>query len=314
MSKYRYVFGPVPSRRLGMSLGIDVVPYKVCSLDCVYCEVGATTDLTVERKEYFPVDIILKELKDYLDNNTHPDYITFSGSGEPTLNVGIGNIISFIKKEYKDIPIAFLTNGTLLGNKELRKEILGADIILPSLDAGNYEMFKKINRPCEDIDFDKYIDGLIELRKEYKGKYWLEVFILPGYNDTQEELLDLKNIIQKINPDSIQLNTLDRPGVLTDIKPASREFLEHIIELWGFENIEIIARNKNKPVEHSSDDGDVNDRILTTISRRPCTVNDLEKILGLHRNEINKHLSILENNGSIKRESLERGVFYSKNM
>ncbi|MCK9225679.1 MAG: radical SAM protein [Candidatus Muirbacterium halophilum] len=311
MRDYKYLFGPVPSRRLGSSLGVDVVPLKICSLDCVYCEVGKTTDLTVDRKEYFPTDIIVEEIKDYLKNNKHPDYITFSGSGEPTLNISIGKIIDFIKSEYSHIPIAVLTNATLLGDKHIRKELLKADLILPSLDAGSKKVFDKINRPCNKIDFDNYIDGLIQLRKEFKGKYWLEVFILPEYNDSAENLEEMRKIVEKINPDSIQLNTLDRPGVLSDIYPASREMLENIKKSWKFDNIDIISRNNSNSKVNIVQDN-VDETILSTIKRRPCTLEDLEEILGIHRNEINKHLSILENNKQIKRNIQNRGIFYSK--
>lgn len=178
---YKYLFGPVPSRRLGMSLGIDLVPHKVCSLNCIYCECGSTTKLTIDRKEYVPYDIVIKELEHYFRNNTAPDYITFSGSGEPTLNSRIGDVIRFIKHNIPGIPIAILTNGTLLYQKQVRKELLEADVVLPSLDAASDLIFRKINRPFHKLNINKYIQGLVNFRNEYKGKIWLEVFIIPGY-------------------------------------------------------------------------------------------------------------------------------------
>jgi len=225
---YKYLFGPVPSRRLGMSLGIDLVPKKVCSLDCVYCEVGKTTKLTIDRKEYVLYDRIINELEHYFDNNPDPDYITFSGSGEPTLNINIGEIISFVKHKRPDIPIAVLTNGTMLYDIDVRKAICKADVILPSLDAVTDVVFNKINRPHQDLKINKCIQGLLELRKEFNGKIWLEIFILPDYNDSDNELYELKKWIIKINPDLIQLNTLDRPGTVQGLRGATIMELERI--------------------------------------------------------------------------------------
>jgi len=181
---YKYIFGPVPSRRLGMSLGIDLVPKKVCSLDCVYCEVGKTTQLTLERKEYLKAGKIKEELTHYFNNNPDPDFLTFSGSGEPTLNISIGDILQFVKQIRPHIPVAVLTNGTLLFDQTVRNALKEADVVLPSLDAATEDAFRKINRPPDSLKIDSYIQGLIDFRKEYKGKIWLEIFILPGYNDS----------------------------------------------------------------------------------------------------------------------------------
>jgi len=177
---YKYLFGPVPSRRLGMSLGVDLVPKKVCSLDCVYCEVGKTSKLTLERKEYILFDKIKNELIDYFNNNPDPDYITFSGSGEPTLNIQIGEVLRYIKQIKPDIPVAVLTNGTMLFEKDVRDALMDADLVLPSLDAVTEEVFQKINRPPGDLTAKKYISGIIDFKNSFKGKIWLEVFILPG--------------------------------------------------------------------------------------------------------------------------------------
>ncbi|MCK5097656.1 MAG: radical SAM protein, partial [Desulfobacteraceae bacterium] len=242
---YKYLFGPVPSRRLGISLGVDLVTHKICSLDCVYCECGKTTDLTCERKEYVPVKDVLQELDHYFKNNQNPDYITFSGSGEPTLNTGIGKVIDFIKKRKKDVSIALLTNGTLFSKKDVRSDVINADLIIPSLDAASSNTFQKINRPDSELDIEKYIQGLIDLRDEFKGKIWLEVLIIPGFNDSSEDIELLKKSIKRIRPDKIQLNTLDRPGTITDITAIAKERLEKIAELLEFDNVEIIAAFKD---------------------------------------------------------------------
>lgn len=310
---YKHLFGPVPSRRLGMSLGVDLVPRKVCSLDCVYCEVGKTIKLTLERKEYISFKKIKRELTDYFENNPDPDYITFSGSGEPTLNVKIGEVLKFIKREKPAIPVALLTNGTLLSDPEVRSAIMDADVVLPSLDAATQKTFVRINRPAAELNIETYIRGLIDFRKEYKGKIWLEIFILPGYNDDENELLKLKEAILKIQPDSVQLNTLDRPGTVPGLPKATKKRLEEIKNFWGLDHVEIIAAAPDRK-NLSSYREDTETAILETISRRPCTVDDLIKMLGLHVNEINKYLDVLEAENKIESVAAERGTFYQLKM
>jgi len=306
---YKHIFGPVPSRRLGVSLGIDLVPHKVCSLNCVYCECGKTTDLTLERKEYIPYQEVISELADFLSKNPKPDYITFSGSGEPTLNSRIGDIIEYIKFNYPDISLALLTNGTLLSDPEVRKEILGCDLVLPSFDAATQEAFEKINRPSPDISLESYLNGLIDLRREFKGKIWLEVFILNGFNDSDKDLEAMKEALLRINADSIQLNTLDRPGAVEGLKPVLEENLREIAYGWGLKNVDIIAKAAKRKEERAYN-RDIESTILETIFRRPCTLSDLSDILGMHENELNKYLSVLEADGQIRTERQERGVFY----
>jgi len=306
---YKYIFGPVPSRRLGMSLGIDLVPRKVCSLNCVYCEVGETTKLTTERKEYVLCQKVTEELSSYLDNNPAPDFITFSGYGEPTLNLKIGEVLKFIKENYPDIKIAVLTNGTLFFDPFIRQELLEADVVLPSLDAATDQVFQKINRPEEHLTVKKQIEGLLDFKEQFKGELWLEIFILPGYNDTEEEIEALKVLVERIKPNRLQLNTLDRPGAIKGLRPATREELEMIRHKLNFPNAEIISsalsRKKTKVYRD-----DTESTILETIARRPCTVYDLRNILGLHVNELNKYLGVLQESGKITSEMGERGIFY----
>ncbi len=306
---YKYLFGPVPSRRLGMSLGVDLIPKKVCTLDCVYCEVGKTTKLTLDRMEYIPYDKVIAELTQFMASKPHLDYITFSGSGEPTLNSRIGDVLNFVKTNYPEVKTAVLTNGTLLYSKELRAELLQADVILPSLDAASQLAFDKINRPHPGLKIESYIQGLVDLRKEFRNSIWLEILLLKGFNDSVEELDLLKEAILRINPDSIQLNTLDRPGTVTNLIPLSIDELQHIINYWGLPNVEIIASASNR-TSVGSYSGDVEMAILGTIARRPCTLEDLHKFLGIHVNEINKYLGALEAKGKIITVNLPRGVFY----
>jgi len=306
---YKYLFGPVPSRRLGMSLGVDLVPHKVCSLNCIYCECGRTTELTLDRKEYIPYEDVVKELRHYMSHNQAPDYITFSGSGEPTLNLRIGDVLRFIKSNYPDIPVAILTNGTLFYQKQVRSELLIADVVLPSLDAASDESFRRINRPFPKLNVEEHLQGLVDFRNEFSGEIWLEILILPGLNDSDEDLQLLKEAVKKIKPDSIQLNTLDRPGTVEDLKAASRRELQRIVDLWKMENVEIIAAVPERK-EKKSYRNDIETAIYETISRRPCTLDDLSRILGIHINEINKYLGTLENEGKIETVRQQRGVFY----
>ena len=305
----KYLFGPVPSRRLGMSLGVDLVPKKVCSLDCVYCEVGKTTKLTTQRMEYVLYDTLVAELTHFMVNNPPLDYITFTGSGEPTLNSRIGEIITFTKAHYPHVKTAVLTNGTLLSDAKLRSELLEADVILPSLDAASNNSFRKINQPESKLNVETHIQGLVDLRSEYKGEIWLEVLLLKGYNDSPEELELLRKAIQRINPDSVQLNTLDRPGTINGLMPLSHKELQRVLDDWQLPQVEIVASvSKRNTVD--SFNGDIENSILETIARRPCTLDDLHRILGVHVNEINKYLGTLEENQTIKTVALERGTFY----
>lgn len=306
---YKYLFGPVPSRRLGMSLGVDLVPKKVCSLSCIYCEAGKTTKLTTDRMEYIKTDKIKNELTDYFKNNPDPDYITFSGYGEPTLNIYISEILSFIKENKPHLPVAVITNGTLFYNKNVRQAVTDADLVLPSLDAATEDVFRRLNRPAKDLTFDKYISGLIDFSREFKGKIWLEVFILPGYNDSENELAELKKLIEEINPDSVQLNTLDRPGTVQNLRGATRKELERVVNFWNLNNVTIIAAPpERKKIQTYRTDTE--SAILETISRRPCTVDDLAKTLGLHINETKKYLDVLESEGKVNTTKQERGCFY----
>jgi len=239
---YKHIYGPIQSRRLGRSLGVDMVPHKTCSLDCVYCECGATTLLTMERREYVSADSIIAEVDDYLSGSPPPDYVTFGGSGEPTLNSGLGRIIRHIKERFPAQKLALLTNSTLLRDKQLRSDILPCDLILPSLDAVSDDIFRAVNAPEASLDCAWVIDGLAALSAEYSGQIWLEVFIAPGINDTEGEIALFKEVITKINPTRVQLNSLDRPGTLSTLTAASAVSLEDIARRLAPLPVEIVCR------------------------------------------------------------------------
>jgi len=265
--------------------------------------------LTSERKPYVPAKDIIRELQDYFRTQNNPDFITFSGYGEPTLNSEIGEIFDYLKREKPEVPIAVLTNGTLLYEKEVREAIMKADLVLPSLDSATEEGFKRINHPVKTISLRQYIEGLVSFGQEFSGKIWLEVFILPGYNDSISELDALKKELLRIKPDRIQLNTLDRPGTVPGLRSATRQELQSIIDYWEIPNVEIIAAVLER-TKMASYRKDVENVILETINRRPCTLDDLSKILGLHVNELNKYLDALEASGKVHTERQDRGLFY----
>lgn len=305
---YKYLFGPIPSRRLGMSLGVDLVPKKVCTIDCVYCEVGKTTQLSVQPENYIAADKIMEELSHYLEHNQAPDYVTITASGEPTLNANLQEIISFVKQNEANIPVCVITNGTLFHNKKVRQALMMADLVLPSLDAATEPVFRKINRPHKAIDFQAYIQGMIDFGREFTGKIWLEVFILPGYNNHKEELLALKETILKINPDIVQINTLDRPGTVANLRGATQEELQKVMDFWQLNNVRIIAKAKQSTQTQFRSDTET--AIKETISRRPCTVEDLITMLGLCEEEIDRCLQNLAKLKGFEKVEQERGVFY----
>ncbi|MDT8357884.1 MAG: radical SAM protein [Methanomicrobiaceae archaeon] len=306
---YQYLFGPVPSRRLGVSLGIDLVPLKTCSYNCIYCECGRTTDLTIERREYVPTDEVIGELDDYLSTAPALDYITFSGSGEPTLHRGIGRISHHIKTHYPGYRLALLTNGSLFWDPDLRKEVREIDVIIPSLDAVSSRTFKRINHPHGALSLGRIIEGLITLREEYSGEIWLEIFIIPGLNDTPEELDLFRDTIAKIRPERVQLNSLDRPGVVAWVEKAPQERLEEIAAVLDHPHVEVVGTPASRikiPCFHE----DLLDQITSTIRRRPCTLGDLSAITGLHASELKKYLAVLLEKGIIEGKMEPRGIFY----
>ena len=308
---YQYLFGPVPSRRLGISLGVDLVPHKTCSLNCIYCECGVTTNLTTQRKDYIPTSVIVSELNDYLGKKPRLDFITFSGSGEPTLHSGIGEILGFIRKKFPDYKTALITNSTLFHLPELREEVKDIDVLLPSLDAASEKTFRKINRPDRKLNIESIIEGLALFNANFNGEMWLEVFIVKGLNDTDAELTLLREAIHQIKPNRIQINTLDRPGTEGWVRPVSAAELELILKKLDWKG-EIIARFHAK-TQHENFDQDTKNAILQLIKRRPCTVDDLASALGMNFREVNKYLNELVEQNLINFENLDRGIFYRLN-
>jgi len=307
-----YVFGPVPSRRLGMSLGVDLIPYKTCSYNCVYCELGKTTKKTIIRKEYVSKDLILTQLAEYLTLlNSPPSYITISGSGEPTLNSKIGGIIDEIKR-ITTIPVAVITNGSLFFMDQVKEDLLKADIVLPSLDAVSTLVFKHINRPEPSLDINEIIKGLIDFRKGFSGKIWLEILFCRVLNDDHAEVERIREKIEDIKPDKIQLNTVVRPSTEDFAYPLSEKQLVSIKEILGA-RAELIS--DIVPSEKGITFANKEEKILNLISRRPCTCDDLCMALGLHYNEALKYLDKLLKEGGVHYTlHNHRGYYHVKNI
>ncbi|MGE5341749.1 MAG: radical SAM protein [Candidatus Omnitrophota bacterium] len=305
----RHIFGPVASRRLGISLGVDIIPYKTCSLDCLYCECGKTTDLTLERQHFVDPQRIVEEVKTAISGEPHIDYITFSGSGEPTLNKDIGTIIAEIKT-ITPIPIAVITNGTLLYLEEVREAIAHADLVLPSLDAVSPDVFSMINRPHPDLRIDRVIDGLIRFRQTFQGTIWMEVFIARGINDTDDELGKIHDTLIRIQPDKVQLNSLDRPPAYENVHAVDMDTLERIMEAWKDLPVEIIRRTHGRK-EIRTFCRNLENNILNTIERRPMTIEDLNLLTGKNKNELFKYIDVLEKEKKIFHQIVEGKIFYS---
>jgi len=299
-----YVFGPVPSRRLGRSLGVDLIPFKTCSYDCVYCQLGCTTEKTVCRKEWLPIDDVLAELKDKLVSP--PDYITLSGSGEPTLNSRIGEVVERIKA-VSDVPLAVLTNGSLLWDEELRRELADADLVVPSLDAGDQETFELVNRPHEDISFEKMLSGLVKFREQFRGDYWLEVFLLAGLNDTDAGVEKIAGIIRKIKPDRVQLNTVTRPPAESFARAVSKERMEGAARMFDPTG-EVICDFRAVHRQAAFVAG--REAVLDMLRRRPCSLEDIAAGLGMHLNEAVKYVGELTAEDLIEATETESKLYY----
>ena len=227
----KHIYGPIRSRRLGRSLGVNLITPKTCPLDCIYCEARATTNLTMERKEYVCIDEVLTELTDFLPTIELPDYITFSGSGEPTLNSGLGKVLNWLKTHYPAAKVCLLTNGLLLDDVSLQKELAQLDLIIPSLDASNENEYQQINHPIPGETLEKLVEKIAGFRKNVPVKMALEIFIAPGINDSPESIERFAGIVKRIAPDEIQLNTLDRPGIVDDLVPASPETISRFADV-----------------------------------------------------------------------------------
>jgi len=303
----KYIYGPVPSRRLGVSLGIDLVPPKTCSYDCIYCQCGHTTNKTLQRKEYVPITEVIKEIKESLSSHKRKlDYLTLSGAGEPILNSGLGEIIQYLKKT-SNIPVAVLTNSSLLWRPDVREELMNADLVLPSLDAATPRAFLAVNRP-KYLKIQTIIDGIVKFRNCFKGKIWLEIFLVQVHNDEIGNLKALKKAIKQIRPDKIQLNTVTRPPSEDFACSLDDGRMRRLVSFFG-PKAEIIADRKIV-ISRESDEKNIQNRIIALLARRPCLMSEIAGLFGMNESIMAKYISDLENRGKIKYTVTNNRIYY----
>jgi len=303
-----HVFGPVPSRRLGFSLGVDPVVPKTCTLDCVYCELGPTTDPTVARRPYVPVDGILEELAARLAEHPDLDFITLSGSGEPTLNSDIGLLIDGIKA-MTDVPVAVLTNGTLLTDPAVRAALAKADVVAPSIDAVSRAAFERVNRPHQSLDPAAIADALVSFAREYRGKIWLEVVFVEGLNDDSGEVDRIAAIVEDVKPDKVHVNTVVRPPAVPDARALSRERLESIADRLG-PTAEVIA-SATGPSQATALN-DASSVVVAMAARRPVTAFDVARSTGMSQAAAAKMLNELVDRGVLSVVRHGQTVYYRR--
>ncbi len=301
----KYVFGPVPSRRLGRSLGVDLVPFKTCTYNCIYCQLGPTTCRTLERREWVPTDDILEQVKDALET-TSPDYVTISGSGEPTLHTELGRIIDGIKS-VTDIPLALLTNGSLLWMPEVRDAVGPVDLVIPSLDAGTDEGFRRVNRPVDGLSFEQVIDGLVSFREYFHREVWLEIFLLAGLTACENEVAKMIDLAERMYFDRVQLNTVSRPPCEDYAYPVPEAQMLRYAARFGT-NAEIIADFCH--THDLSEFAAKREDVLNMLRHRPCTVDGIAGGLGIHVNEAVKYIQELLERNEIATTELDGKMYY----
>lgn len=307
---YKYIYGPVPSRRLGRSLGVDLVPFKTCTYDCIYCQLGQTTNKTMERRDYVQIDDVMAELKDKLNSGMVCDYISLAGSGEPTLHTGIGELIEQIKTT-TNIPVAVITNGSLLYLPEVREALMCADLVIPSLDVGDEQLFQYVNRPHNALSFDQVVKGLIDFSGKFTGQIWLEVLLLGGVTGIQSEAEKIAALVKRIHPTKVQLNTVYRPPAEENAFPLT---VEQLIALKSYfsGDVEIIDNlhpaEKPLPDIHTIPDED----IVSLLARRPCTIVDIASGLGMHIHEVIKRIEALVKTDKVNCIVTRKRNYYTK--
>jgi wyosine [tRNA(Phe)-imidazoG37] synthetase (radical SAM superfamily) len=275
----------------------------------VYCQLGRTSKKSIQRTDYVPVEEVLAELRARLDDGVQADFVTISGSGEPTLNSRLGEIIEGMKK-ITDIPVALLTNGTLLYRRDVRVDCAKADVVLPSLDAGDEETFQRVNRPHKDISIEKLISGLCAFRKEFAGQIWLEVFLVEGTNTSPEQIARIKDAVDRIGPDRIQLNTAMRPTAEADVKKIDAGTLQAIAKELGDKCGVVAGVLPGSAVKHMEAKGE---QLLSVLKRRPCSLDDICSGLGMARNEALKYITRLQQQGIVESERRDGIIFFKAN-
>jgi wyosine [tRNA(Phe)-imidazoG37] synthetase (radical SAM superfamily) len=306
MEKRRNIFGPVPSRRFGRSLGVDLTPFKTCSLDCVFCQLGRTTNKTINRQEYVPTQAVIQEIDEWIKTGEEADYITLSGSGEPTLHSHFGEVLRFIPDK-STTPAVLLTNGTLLYLPEVRDAASHADIVKVSLSAWDQVSYGRINRPHPQLKFHQLVEGQNAFRRQFRGELWMEVFLVEGMNSTPSEVSRIASLAGEIKPDRIQLNTAVRPPAEGFAEPVSMDRMLSLCHLFD-PNAEVIAEFK---LEKDSKMQINKETILSMLRRRPCTASQIASGFGMHINEVAKYLGNLISSGQIREERRNNTLYYA---
>lgn len=304
--KYRYLFGPVPSRRFGRSLGVDLTPYKTCSLDCVFCQLGRTRHKTVVRREYVPTAAVLAELEEWLKADGRADYITLSGSGEPTLHSRFGEVLEFIRKN-STIPGALLTNGTLLNLLEVQDAASHASVVKTALSAWDQGTYNWFNRPYPKLRFDDLVEGQKDFRAQFKGQLWLEVFLINGMNTMVPDVQKIAALAKEIGPDRIHLNTAIRPPAEDFVAALPKERMEPLTRLFC-PPAEIIGEYHSA---YTTETRATQAMILSLLQRRPCSARQIAEIYGMHGNDVSKYLGKLMRSRKIKAERRNASLYYS---
>ena len=305
---YKYVFGPVMSGRLGRSLGLDLLGDRICSMDCVYCEVGATRELTCERRPMVPAADILRELAAWRDEgHAAPDMVTLGGLGEPTLNSEMAEVIRGAKALFPGTAVAVLTNASLIADPAVRRDLALADVVLPSLDSLVADEFTRVNRPAQGISPEVVADGLLEFRKEFKGKIFLEILLAEGINDTDENLGRLKVFCQRLAPDRVDVVTLTRPGTVKGVRPVDGAVLSRWrLALGGGE-----TRTAQREAGAKETDMErITAAVAASLSRRPQTVEQLAQALNGDPDRVRQAVEALEKMGDVTRRDDRGQTFY----
>jgi wyosine [tRNA(Phe)-imidazoG37] synthetase (radical SAM superfamily) len=303
--KSQYLFGPVPSRRFGRSLGVDLTPYKTCCHDCVFCQLGRTNYKTIERKEYIPTDAVLSEIEQWLSSDGQADYITLSGSGEPTLHSGFGKVLEFINAN-TEIPTVLLTNGAMFSLPEVRESACAANIVKVSLSAWHQASFEWVNRPCPQLSFDQFFKGQKAFRDQFNNQLWMEIFLIPGMNSMPKDVQKIARLTTELAPDRIQLNTAVRPPSEDFVTQLSSERMLELTHLFKPE-AEIIAElTRSIPLQLQV----TQELILTMLRRRPCTSKQIADGFDVHLNEVLKYLDELMRNHYIRTEVKNNNAYY----
>ena len=303
---YKYLFGPVPSRRLGKSLGVSPIPPKTCNYSCVYCQIGRTTHFSNTRQDFFPKEEILDEIKHFIQSSDDFDYITFVGEGEPTLCKSLGWLIRNTKK-LTEKPVAVITNGALLYDPETRNDLLAADVILPTLDAATQELFKKINRPKKEITIDKVIRGMQDFRSEFQGQIWMEVMLVKGLNDSPESISEIKTVLDTLGCDRIYINVPIRPPAEQWVKISEND---RVLEICDELNAYNIAHYESDNGFQVSMNDDIEDQILKITTRHPLREPQILAMFDLPSQEITQLLRQMAENGKLKRIIHNKQIFW----